>query len=170
MLCHHNLCTLQVSECIPLCPLWKLIWPLSHYMLPVVRLQSRDGHLMHKCLPYPAISTVKCQKHSSVTGTSEANITVAANGSSVYDVSMADLAHVLLPDLGPVKLPRFAQRTPKWLQKQRSSWLERQVQQAYCSLTPAACEARPLKHISDLIVDRGSTQDVQVINLFCSLT
>ena len=83
---------------------------------------------------------------------------------------MADLAHVLLPDLGPVKLPRFAQRTPEWLQKQRSSWLERQVQQAYCSLTPAACEANPLKHIADLIVDRDGTQDVQVIHLFCSLT
>lgn len=83
---------------------------------------------------------------------------------------MADLAHVLLPDLEAVKLPRFAQRTPEWLQKQRSSWLERQVQQAYCSLTPAACEAKPLKHIADLIVDRDGTQDAQVIHLFCSLT
>ena len=88
----------------------------------------------------------------------------------MYDMSMADLAHVLLPNLETVKLPRFAQRTPEWLQKQRSSWLERQVQQAYCTLTPAACQAKPLKHIADLIVDRGSTQDVQVIHLFCTLT
>ncbi|KAL0018949.1 hypothetical protein WJX77_003320 [Trebouxia sp. C0004] len=97
-------------------------------------------------------------------GISETNITVAASGSSVYDVSMADLAHVLLPHLETVQQPRFAQRTPEWLQKQRSSWLELQVQQAYCTLTPAACEAKPLKLIADLIVDRGSTQDVQTMD------
>ena len=116
----------------------------------------------HQQVPAAATSTGRCQYHPSATGTSEANITVAASGSSVYDVSMADLAHVLLPHLEAVKLPRFAQRTPEWLQKQRSSWLQRQVQQAYCRLTPAACEAKPLKHVADLIVDRDGTQDVQV--------
>ena len=95
-------------------------------------------------------------------GSSAGNITIAAGGESIYDVSMADLSHVLLPTFGPAKPPKLNERTPKRLEKQRAVWLETKMQQAYCSLNPAGCEVTPLKHIADTFVKRDSTQDMQV--------
>ena len=81
---------------------------------------------------------------------------------SLYDVSVSDLAHVLLPELVPAKPPKFAERTPKWLAKKRAVWLEQQLQQAYCGLNPAGCDPKPLQPIADAVAARGHTQQLQV--------
>ena len=103
-------------------------------------------------------------KHNCCTGTSQGNLTVAASSSSLFDVTMAELAHVLLPQFPPAKkFTKFPERKPEWLVKQRALWLQTQVQQAYCGLTPAGCAVTPLKHIADVVVATGSTLDVQVM-------
>lgn len=94
-------------------------------------------------------------------------MTVVVGGETVHDVSMANLSHVLLPTWLPDKPPNFAERTPKWLHEQRALWLKVQLQQTYCSLSPAGCEVKPLKQVADMIVQRGQTQDVQVVTSSC---
>ena len=95
-------------------------------------------------------------------GTTVGNTTVVTGATSVYDVNMADLAHMLLPELAPAKIPEFAERTPRWLAKQRAQWVKHQMQQAYCGLSPAGCDPKPLQQVADAVVARGHTQQLQV--------
>ena len=95
-------------------------------------------------------------------GVREGKTSVSASGESLYDVSMPELARVLLPQFVP-KPPKFEKRTPEWLTKQRAAWLEGQKQWLHCLLSPTACQQQPSKPVADAVVQHGNVQDWQVI-------
>ena len=107
-------------------------------------------------LKIEALDNVHCNA-----GTASGNTTVVTGATSLYDVSMSDLAHVLLPELTPAKTPKFEERTPKWLAKKRALWLEQQLKQAYCGLNPAGCDPKPLQQVADAVAIRGHSQQLQ---------
>lgn len=100
-------------------------------------------------------------------GVAGSNITVAAAGDSLSDVTMAELAHVLLPQLRP-KLPSFEDCKPEWLSEQRALWLKRQQQRLHCLLTPAACMDKPWEHIATAVAQQGNVVDQQVLLIIWS--
>ena len=96
-----------------------------------------------------------------IAGVAEDNTAVSATSESLYDVTMPELALVLLPQTVPPP-PKFDKRSPEWLQAHRAAWLERQKKRLHCLLASAACQQRPWKPIADAAVQHGNTQDWQV--------
>lgn len=92
----------------------------------------------------------------------EGNMTVSATSTSLFDVTMPELSHVLFPQPVASKHVKQAQRSTEWLQKERALWLEEQKQRLHCWLSLAACQQRPWKAVADAVVQRGDARDWQV--------
>lgn len=116
-------------------------------------------HLQQRAEPLYAQSS--SQVRHCIAGIIEGNTTISATSETLYDVTMPELALVLLPQLQP-KSPKFDERSPKWLRKQQAAWLERQKKRLHCLIGSAACQQRPWKAIADAAVQHGNSQEWQV--------
>lgn len=86
------------------------------------------------------------------------------DGSSLYDIDMAQLAHLLLPQPDPSE-QAASDTLGTALHLQHEAWLDQKADAVHCLLNAAACKTHPLAKAAARSATTAITQDIQVQQL-----
>ena len=98
-------------------------------------------------------------------GTHNGSQTITADGCSLYDVDMAQLAHLLLPQPDPSERDA-SDSLAEVIEHRHEDWLAQKAETVHCLLSAVACEQRPLAQAAVRSANTAVTRDVEVSVLF----
>ena len=94
-------------------------------------------------------------------GTHNGSQTITADGSSLYDVNMAQLAHLLLPQPDPSE-GDASDSLAEVIEQHHEDWLAQKAETVHCLLSAAACKQRPMAQAAVRSANTAVTWDVEV--------
>ena len=80
---------------------------------------------------------------AAATGTHNRTQTITTDGSSLFDINMGQLSHLLLPHEDPTE-QSASDSLGESLEHQHESWLAHKAETVHCLLDSAACKLQPL--------------------------
>ena len=87
--------------------------------------------------------------------------TITTDGSSLFDINMAQLSHLLLPQEDPTE-QAASDSLGESLQHLRESWLTHKAEAVHCVLDSAACQLQPLATAASRSATTAVSHEIEV--------